>query len=353
MKKKLAILFTFSCMIGTVSAQSLKPMQSAMECGQMLFKHPSTYSFTVRNTSQQPTQIKSIDTGCGCTKATYPEMMIPAGESITVSLTFDGKQLGHFARNIRIYDTSSDTPAEIEVRGQVVTKLENYSGTYPYKMGALLADVEEIEFDNVNKGQHFVQEIHIMNPTGQNVQPTALRLPSYLKAEMHPEVLGPKQSGTMFITLNSGDLRDYGLTQTTIYLGKDPSDKVNEDKEITVSSILLPHKMAKDDVARPYAPKLQMSSLTVDMTGLSKKSKSKQEITLTNTGHSTLEISKLQLFSAGIQVQLDNKTIKPGASTRLKVTGIAKELKKVRTRPRILMITNDPDNQKVVITIKK
>ena len=66
-----------------------------------------------------------------------------------------------------------------------------------------------------------------------------------------------------------------------------------------------------------------------------------------------LEISKVQLFTAGLQVQLGKQRLEPGESTRLKVTAIGKELKKVRTRPRILMITNDPNNQKVVINIQK
>ena len=44
--------------------------------------------------------------------------------------------------------------------------------------------------------------------------------------------------------------------------------------------------------------------------------------------------------------------IEPGQSTHLKITGTAAELQKLRTRPRILMITNDPDHAKVVVNIK-
>ena len=36
----------------------------------------------------------------------------------------------------------------------------------------------------------------------------------------------------------------------------------------------------------------------------------------------------------------------------MKITGIADDLQKVRTKPRILMITNDPDHTKVVINIR-
>ena len=92
-----------------------------------------------------------------------------------------------------------------------MSKLINYSGDYPCKLGTLLADVDNIEFDDVNKGQRLVQEINIMNPMGQNVQPTALRLPPYLSIETYPEVIGPKQKGVMYVTLKSRELRDLPL----------------------------------------------------------------------------------------------------------------------------------------------
>ena len=48
---------------------------------------------------------------------------------------------------------------------------------------------------------------------------------------------------------------------------------------------------------------------------------------------------------------LGKRTIVPGGTTSLKVTAFADQLAKVRTRPRVLMITNDPKRPKVVITI--
>lgn len=351
---KKALLYSLLALVSLgANAQNLKPMIPHVECGQLLFKTPATLTLDVKNLSNAAVTIKEVDTGCGCTTAEYSKGSIIPGNTAQVKLILDCKQLGHFNRVVRIFDSASKDPAEVMISGQVVTKVENFTGEYPNKLGVLLTDIADLEFEDINKGQRSVQEIHIMNPTGQNVQPTALRLPPYLKAEMKPEILGPKQKGTMVFTLNSQELRDYGLTQSVIYLAKDPADKVSAEKEISISAVLLPPVITKDDVSRPYAPKLSMSEKEVDMTMLQNKSKVKAEITITNDGRSNLEISKLQMFTTGLQVQLGKTKIAPGESTKLKVTGIAKDLKKVRTRPRILMITNDPDNQKVVITIKK
>ena len=353
MNKKLIysiLMATASC---AASAQSLTPLFTDVDCGQMLFRTNTAITVELRNNTAQAVTIKNVDTGCGCAGAEYDKGEILPGRTARVKLIFDGKQLGYFARNVRIIDSSSATPAEINVKGQVVSKVVNCSGDYPCKLGVLLTDVDNIEFDDVNKGQRMVQEIHIMNPTGQNVQPTALRLPPYLSVETYPEVIGPKQKGVMRVMLKSRELRDYGLTQTSFYLAKNPADKVSQDKEISVSAVLLPPAVAKDDPSRRVGPKITLSEEELDMTALAKKSKVKGEIQITNNGNSALAISKMQMFTPGLEVLLGKATLEPGETTKLKVTARAKDMKKVKRRPRILMITNDPNRQKVVIQIRK
>ena len=77
----------------------------------------------------------------------------------------------------------------------------------------------------------------------------------------------------------------------------------------------------------------------------------KGEIILMNDGQTTLNITSLQMFTPGLKVTLSKRELKPGETAKLKITGIAKELKRARTKPRVLMITNDPDKPKVVISV--
>lgn len=351
---------TISVIIGMVAgtlgmnAQTLTPVYREVDCGELIFKRPATYVVELRNNTPGAVEIKDIDTGCGCTTANYTKGSIAPNATAQVALTFDAKQLGHFNRVVRVFTKGDEsTPAEITVRGVVVTKIENYSGEYPHKMGTLLADKDNIEFDDINQGQRLTQEIHVMNPSTRNASPVLLRLPAYITAEMKPAVLGPKQKGIMKVTLHSSKLRDYGLSQTTVYLGSSTSDKVTPEKAISVSSVLLPPAVHADDVKRAYAPRLVMSRNHIDMTPLQKKSKYRDEITLTNNGRTALDIQKLQLFTTGVQVSLDKQKILPGESAKLLVTCKAKDLKKLRVRPRLLMITNDPNNQKVILEVRR
>jgi hypothetical protein len=74
---------------------------------------------------------------------------------------------------------------------------------------------------------------------------------------------------------------------------------------------------------------------------------------ITNKGKSPLEIRSMQLFTPGIEITLAKQKLNAGESTKMKITGYAQDLSRVKTRPRILMITNDPRQQKVIIEIKK
>jgi hypothetical protein len=57
------------------------------------------------------------------------------------------------------------------------------------------------------------------------------------------------------------------------------------------------------------------------------------------------------MFTKGMKVTLDRRELQPGESTKLKVTVDREQVLKARQRPRVLMITNDPDHSKVVIKV--
>ena len=248
-----------------------------------------------------------------------------------------------------IKSNGSNQPVYLTMKGIVVAELEDYTGNYAYKIEDLLLDKNELEFDDVNKGDAPVQEIHIMNDGADAMTPTVMHLPSYLSAKVVPEKLFPGKTGTISVTLNSEKLRDYGLTQSTVYIGRQLGEKVSEDNSMGVSIVLLPDMKSFDAANKANAPKLQISTTDIDFTNFEGKSKKTAEVILENTGASVLQISSMQLFTRGLKVTLDQREIQPGQSTKIKITGIASELTKVR----ILMITNDPDHAKVVINIKK
>ena len=109
---------------------------------------------------------------------------------------------------------------------------------------------------------------------------------------------------------------------------------------------------AARDEKRLQAPKISLSTTELDLGNFGSKKKLKGEILVTNTGKTVLDIRKMQVFTIGLQVSLKKSKIQPGETVKMKVTAVASDLRKARSKkPRILIITNDPDNAKVVVKI--
>ena len=355
MKKKfLFILFSFLIPHSTfhgIYAQRLTVKNTTVDVGATGYEQPVTATFELRNKGFRRLVIESVKPDCGCTKIEFPKE-VGIGERFTIKMTYDARQLGHFQKMCMVKSNGTKKPFYLTMKGVVSTNMRDYSGEYPVAMGDLLLDADAIEFDDVNKGDVPVKEIHILNNSKKAMRPNLMHLPSYLQAITSPDHLLPGRSATITVKLLSDKLRDYGLNKTTLYVAHNPGDKVSRDRALEVVTVLLPDMKQFEKQNKELAPRLEMSTTEVDFTDFGGKLKKNASVTLTNTGRSELKISSLQLFTAGLKVTLSKSTIAPGQSANLKITGFDEELRKLRTRPRILMITNDPDHAKVVVNIK-
>ena len=57
------------------------------------------------------------------------------------------------------------------------------------------------------------------------------------------------------------------------------------------------------------------------------------------------------MMTIGLQISLNKTKLEPGEYAKLKITAVEKDLRLVK-EPRILMISNDPSNPKVIIDVK-
>jgi hypothetical protein len=74
-------------------------------------------------------------------------------------------------------------------------------------------------------------------------------------------------------------------------------------------------------------------------------------VIIRNDGKSVLNIRNIQMFTMGLEVSLNKQKLKPGESAKLKITADKRQIKAARSKPRVLMITNDPNNAKVTIKV--
>lgn len=350
MKILLISLLSLVCSL-SASAQQLEARSSTINLGQVAFRQPAYAEYEIVNKSNHSTKIWKVYTSCGCATADYPKENIQAGATFTVRVTYDANTMGHFEKEIGVYTNNGLQPLMLKLKGIVVEEVVDYIGDFPYQLGELKTDQNAIEFDDVNRGDRPMAKIHIMNSTDKTVEPVIMHLPDYIEAEVSPSKIAPGRTGVAIFTLNSHDIRNYGLTQTSVYLGRQPGDRVAPQKEIAISAVLLPSFSNLTEQQLTSAPKIKLSTTTLNLGPFNGKKKLKGEIDIQNIGHSTLDISQLQMYTTGLEVMLNKQKIEPGEYAKLRITAHAKNFKLVRN-PRVLMITNDPDQPKVIISVK-
>ena len=335
----------------TASAQRFEAKNQVINVGQVTFRQPVTVDYELRNKTSRALLIDNVRTSCGCTSVEYPQNSIRGDQDFTVRVVYDAKMMGHFEKQIGIYADGDNEPYILTLKGIVVEEVTDFVGNYPYQLGDLLVDQNTIEFEDVNRGDRPMVKIHILNNTDETVQPVIMHLPNYLLADISPSQIRPGRSGEVILTLDTRRIEDFGLMKTTVYLGRKPGDKVAPSKEINISALLLPNFNELTDAQLAIAPKIELSTTTLNLGPFSGKKKLKGEIDIQNTGKSTLNISHVEMLTTGMQLSLSKTKLAPGEYAKLKISATEKGMRNVK-EPRILMISNDPSRPKVIIDVK-
>lgn len=328
------------------------PDAEIQKVGEVMFQHPKTVSFGFVNKGDAPLLITSVNPSCGCLDVQYPQKAIETNECSEIKVTYDAKMLGTFYKDIEIITNASEKPIYLAMQGCVVTEVQDFSNDFPIDLGNVRMSTNNIEFDDVNKGDCPYVELPIVNTEHTAYRPELMHLPPYLTAEYIPESIPAGKEGVIRVYLHSDKLPMLGLNQTSIYLARYLGDKINESNEIQVSAVLLPDFSHFKNASGGPQPELSISSTHIDMGELGDKAQKSETVLLQNKGNAPLHIEKVQVFNKAIAVSLNNRTIKPGKSSKLKITALAKYLKKAKGRPRVLLISDDPNKAKSVIHIE-
>lgn len=323
-----------------------------IKLGQVEWKHPVRTHYTVTNTGDKPLIITSVEPDCACTVPQWTSIIDP-GEQGRIEVEFDAEALGHFQKSLAVYTNAEPYLFYLYFDGQVVRELEDYTRTHPCKLDNVRLDKEMLDFGDVQPGTQPSVSLDIVNLSDEYYEPVLMHLPVYLEAEAEPAVLEPGGRGMVTVTLHAERLKEVGQVHSSVYLSRFMGDKVDRANEIPVSFVLLPDFTGMSDYERRNAPAIRVSETTIDISSLqTTKKKVSHDVTLTNTGRSPLQIERLQVFGDAISVRLKKSTLRPGESTRLRVTIHKRRLDRTKHTLRLLMMTNDPERPKIELTIK-
>lgn len=349
--------YVFSTLVfalfATLAANAQPKMEfdnTTQEMGTMLWKTPRTVTFKVFNKATQDLVIKNVRTDCGCTLVSWTTTPISPGATGYIKATYNAELLGHFSKSIAVYTNLDKEPHYLNMVG-VVAMNDNaaQSQEYPYRVGEYLLSTDDIEFDDVNRGENPTYVLSILNTSKKSFRPELMHLPKYLTAQTDPSVIRSGRVGRVLLTLNSEELHNMGLTQTSIYLSRFMGDRVSKENEINVSATLLPD-FFDTPTQHALAPVAELDSIHLTLPPLGKKKKVSGQVVIKNTGKTPLIINALQVYNPGISVSLNKRRIDPGSAEKMKIT-ISTNTSYFKGRRRVLLITNDPEHPKIVIDV--
>lgn len=355
MKRSLLSIYTlFSVAVAVVAQPRISSNKEMHNFGQIEWKRPVTVEYIITNTGDQPLVMTNITTSCACAVAEWTKTPIAPGEKGMIKATFDAKALGRFEKSVGIYSNATPHLAYLRFSGEVVEEVKDYATALPHAIGPIRVDCDEFAFPDAYRGEQSTLTFNVVNLSDRPYEPVLMHLPPYLKMTKNPDVLLKGKKGTVTLTLDTKQLKDFGLTQTSVYLSRFSGDKVSEENEIPVSAILLPDFSGMTERDKANAPAIRLSETEIDLGDrLEKKLKASHDILITNTGKSPLKINKLQVFNSSVGISLKKSLIQPGESTKLRVTINRRNTGNKKHRLRILMITNDPAQPKVEINVKR
>lgn len=120
MKKSVSILFLGIAVAVVAGISPLKWKTTSLEIGSVPMNETQELSFEFTNTTAEPIQILEAKGSCGCTNVKYPEGLIKAGETASVTAEFRSGRTGAFKKNIRIKTTESESYTYLHFSGEVV-----------------------------------------------------------------------------------------------------------------------------------------------------------------------------------------------------------------------------------------
>lgn len=315
--------------------------------GEVLFQRPHTVVFGFTNKGDKPLYIKKVEPACGCTQVSYTRGNIAPGGRGEISVEYDAGILGTFSKYVEVYTNAGTEPEMLVMQGRVVTELSDYTTGYPIDLGNVRMNTNYLEYDGVRQGEVVAAELKVVNTDRTAYSPELMHLPPYMHAEYLPENIPGGKSGVIRLILDTRELSSYGLHQTSIYLARYLGDKISDTNEIVVSAVLLPPDTGVCE-GHKY-PRMVLSTDNVEMHKSSKKMKA--QVIITNEGDAPLNIHGLQLFNHAVEASLSNKSLEPGKSAKLTISIKHKLLERFKSRPRVLLVTDDPKQPVRIITI--
>jgi hypothetical protein len=346
----IAIMFSFA-----VNAQS---KTGALSFNEIVFNFGNiqessglqTHKFEFTNTGGEPVIIQNVTASCGCTTPDWTKEPVMPGQKGFVSAAYNpAGRPGSFEKYLTVQSNTVPPTTKLTISGIVTPKPLTIEDEYKYPFGDIRMNMNHLSFGTVYKNQVQVKEVEMINTSTTPQTVTLQNIPVNLSVKISPAILAPKQKGTIEITYNSAKKDDWGfiIDRMDIYL----NGVTDNTYKLIVSANIEEDFTDISEVDKAKAPKISFEQNTFDFGTIKQGEAVSYEYNFTNTGKSDLLIRKVTA-ACGCTAAVTSVNVIPAGKNGTIKTTFNSAGKSGTQNKTITVITNDPENPKVILWIK-
>ncbi len=234
---KLILLLLFSLFTGHLFAQSGILTFEKKEihlAGLKADDTPTTVTFHVKNTGQQPVLISKVIPMFPRMHADWDKTPILPQKSTEIRISFTSQDLPEQFNYIINVNSNAQNPREqLRVSGNIIDNPEKPELLYK-------TDLSGVKFktNNISFGKIFIQEIakdtvYFYNTREKAVTVSTRYTPSHIKADVYPHTVQPGEKGMLILTYDAIAKNDYGYIFDSVILKFDDDNSYNNSLTVT------------------------------------------------------------------------------------------------------------------------
>ncbi len=308
-----------------------------------------THRFEFSNTGAAPLILSNVKASCGCTTPKWTNTPVPAGEKGFIDVTFNPRGYRSFTKSIRVNSNGEPPVLTLIIKGSVEPKVSSKPNYFKYDIGGLKLRNRHVAFGKINKGESQKKTIDVLNSTNKPMTVGFNSVPSNLTIKMDPAIIPPKKQARITLTYNSSNKNDWDYVFDNIFVQVNGKNYGNNN--LNISAVIKEDFTKLSPQQLKKAPQVTFEPESFNFGTIKQGETVDYVFKVYNKGKSPLIIRKVRSSCGCTAVIPQDKIIKPGKSTDLKVTFNSAH-KRGSQNKSITIITNDPHKDRKVLWVR-
>lgn len=255
----------------------------------LLSDGPLKCTFTLKNISDKPIAIYSVNSSCGCTDVDWTKQPIRPGETGVVKATYTNDEGPYpFDKTLMVYVSDYKKPITLRFRGVAHQKKQTLNDIFALKMGPLGVRNATIAAGSLEQGRQKSDALTIANLSSKSVKVTFGNISDGLTLSKQSLTIAPKSTEDVNWTLTADKSR-WGFNSYTFELIADGK----KAGKITVNASTKENFDSVSKEEKLNAPRPMFASSTFNFSKVKAGTPVDVKFELTNAGKSTLKVYKV------------------------------------------------------------